>query len=63
MKAHDRAVDHLYFAVVRFHDGVHQHVPDAGFSPAIEAVVDRRVRPVALRQIAPRTAPANRLSN
>ena len=58
MNAHDRAVDHLHLAVVRLHDGVHQLVPDTGLSPPVEAIVDRRERPVALRQIAPRTARA-----
>ena len=58
MHAHDRAVDHLDLAVVRFHDGVHQTVPNAGLPPAVEAVVDRRVRPIAFGQIAPGTARA-----
>ena len=56
MHAHDRAVNHLNLAVVCLHDGIHQAVPDAGFPPAIEAVVDRRVGPVALGKIAPRRA-------
>jgi len=56
MNAHDRAVDHLHLAVVRFDNGVHQTVPDAGLAPAIEAVVGGRVRPIALGQIAPRGA-------
>ncbi len=54
--AHDRAVDHLHLAAVGFHDGIHQLVPDAGFPPAIEAVVDRRVGTIALRQISLRRA-------
>ena len=58
MDAHDRAVDHLHVAVVGFHDGIHQFVPDARLSPAIETVVDRRVGTIALRQIAPRRAGA-----
>lgn len=58
MNAHDRAVDHLHLATVGLHDGIHQLVPDAGFPPAIEAVVDRRVGTIALRQIAPRRAGA-----
>ena len=36
MDAHDRAVDHLHLAIVGFDDSVHQLVPDARFSPAIE---------------------------
>jgi hypothetical protein len=53
MHAHDRAVDHLHLAVVGFHDGVHQAVPDAILAPAVEAIVGRRVRPVSLGKIAP----------
>ena len=53
MNAHDRAVDHLHLAVVRLDDGVHQLVPDTGLPPPVEAIVDRRVRPVALGQITP----------
>ena len=53
MHAYDRTVDHLHPAIVSFHDRVHKPVPDAGFAPAVEAIVDRRVRPVALGQIAP----------
>ena len=56
MNAHERAVDHLHLSVVRLDDGVHQAVPDAGLAPAVEAVVCARVRPIALRQIAPRGA-------
>ena len=58
MNAHDRAVDHLHLAVVRLDDCVHQLVPDTGLPPPVGAIVDRRVRPVALGQIAPRTARA-----
>ena len=53
MNAHDRTVDHLHLAVVRLHDRIHQAIPDAGSSPAVEAVVDGRVGPVAFGQIAP----------
>ena len=53
MHAYEGTVDHLYFAVVRFDDGVHQAIPDARLAPAIEAVVGRRIRPVTLGQIAP----------
>jgi len=67
MHAHDRAVDHLHLAAVRFDDGVHQTIPDAVLAPAIEAVVGRRVGPVASGQIAPRGAgtqhPENAVEN
>lgn len=56
MNAHDRAVDHLHFAVVGLHDGVHQAVPDPRFPPAIESIVDRRIGTIALGQIPPRRA-------
>ena len=58
MDAHDRAVDHLYVAIVSLGDGVHQPVPDPGLAPAVEAVVGRCVRPISLRQIAPSRAAA-----
>jgi len=54
MNPHDRAVDHLDLATVRLRYRIHQPIPDAGFAPAIEAIVGRRVRAVALRQVAPR---------
>ena len=58
MDTHDRAVDHLHVAVVSLHNGVHQPIPDARFPPSVEPVVDRRVRPITLGQIAPRRARA-----
>ena len=58
MHAHDRTVDHLHAAVVRFDDSAHQAIPDTGFPPAVEAIVGRRVRPVALGQISPWCASA-----
>ena len=54
MHAHDRAVDHLHVAVVSFHDGTHQPIPDTSLAPAVEAIVGRRVRPVSLGHVAPR---------
>jgi hypothetical protein len=45
-------------AVAGLDDGVHELVPDAGFPPPIEAIVDRRRRPVTLEYIAPRRAGA-----
>ena len=60
MDAHQRTVDHLYLAVVCLDDGIHQPIPDAGLAPAVEAIVDGRVRPISLRQIAPgRSGPQN----
>ena len=53
MHAHDRTVDHLHLTVVRRHNGIHQAVPDARLPPAIETIVNRCVRPIALGQIAP----------
>ena len=58
MDAHDRTVDHLHFAVVCLDNGIHQAIPDACLAPAVEAIVSRRVRPISLRQIAPRSARA-----
>lgn len=58
MDAHDRTVDHLHLAVVCLDDGIHQAIPDACLAPAVEAIVGGRVRPVSLRQIAPRRASA-----
>ena len=57
MHAHDRAVDHLHVAVVRFHDGIHQAIPDSRLAPAVEAIVGRRVGPVSLGHVAPLGAP------
>ena len=54
MDPHDRAVDHLNLTIVRLRHGIHQPVPDTGFSPAVKAIVGRRVGTVALRQVAPR---------
>jgi len=58
MHSHDRAVDHLHLAVVRFDDGMHQAIQDASHAPAVEAIVDRRVEPIALAHIALRRAGA-----
>lgn len=63
MHANHGAVDHLHVAVMRLDDGIHQPIPDAGFSPAVEAVVDCRARPVTLRQVAPRRARAQHPEN
>ena len=53
MDANDGTVDHLHVALVRRDDGVHETVPHARLSPPIEAIVDRRRRPVALGQVGP----------
>lgn len=58
MDAHDRAVDHLDLAIVGFDDAVHQAIPDACLAPPVEAIVGGRVRPISLRQIAPRSTRA-----
>ncbi len=63
MHAHDRAVDHLNLAVVCFHDGVHQTVPDTSLPPTIEAVVDGRVGSITFGQIAPRRARAQNVEH
>ena len=63
MHAHDRAVDHLHLAVVRFHDGIHQSIPDTRLPPTVEAIVDSGVRPVAFGQIAPRRARAENVEH
>ena len=54
MDPHDGAVDHLNRTVVRLRHGIHQPVPDTGFSPAVKAIVGRRVGTVALGQVSPR---------
>ena len=53
MNAHNRTVDHLYLAVVRLDDAIHQAIPDACFAPAVETIVGGRIRPIPLRQIPP----------
>ena len=53
MDPHDRAVDHLDLTIVRLRHSIHQPVPDAGFSPAVEAIVRRRVGTVTLGQVPP----------
>ena len=54
MDPHDGAVDHLNLTIVRLRHGIHQPVPDTGFSPAVKAIVGRRVGTVALGQVSPR---------
>jgi hypothetical protein len=54
MYTHDRTVDHLHVAVVRLDDGVHQAIPDPGLTPAVEAIVGRRVGTISLRHVPPR---------
>ena len=44
-------INHLHLAVMGGDYGVHEPVPDARLSPAIEPVVDRCRRAVSLRQI------------
>ena len=58
MNANEGTVDHLHLAAVRLYNSVHQAVPNACFSPTVEAVVGRRVGAVALRHVAPRRAGA-----
>ena len=41
----------LDVAFVSRDDGVHQPIPVAGFPPSIEAVIERRALPVALRRV------------
>ena len=43
----------MHLAAVGCHNSVHQPIPNAGFAPAIEAVVGGRVGAVALGQVAP----------
>jgi len=53
MSFHDGAVDQIE-AVVRFRGQlVEDFLPNAAPGPAIEAIIGRRVRPVAFRQIPP----------
>ena len=56
MHAHDGRIDHLHLAVMGGDDGVHQPIPDTGLSPTIEAIVDRRGRPVGFGTIGPTAA-------
>jgi len=58
MDPHARRVDHLHLAVVRGDHRVHEPVPYACFAPAVEAVVDRRRRSVALGDVRPGRARA-----
>src|SRR5664279_720721 len=51
--ADNGSVDHLDGAIMSFGEGLHDQVPDASRSPANEPVVAGRIRPNALRQIAP----------
>ena len=63
VNAHRGRVDHLHFAAMSHNDGVHQLVPDARFQPAVEAVVNRRVRPISFRQINPGRAGPKMMKN
>jgi hypothetical protein len=56
MDPHDGAVDHLDLPIVCLRHGIHQAVPDAGFPPAIEAIVSRRIGTVTLREVPPWSA-------
>lgn len=58
MDAHAGAVDHLDVAIMRRRYGIHDPVPDAGLRPAAKAIVAGGVRPVAFRQVRPRSAAA-----
>src|SRR5215467_9379635 len=53
MDAHAGRIDHLHLAIMGGDHRLHQAVPDAGFAPAVEAIVDRRRRPVAFRHVGP----------
>ena len=53
MDADNGSVDHLDGAVMAFGEGLHDQVPDASHPPTNKPVVAGRVRPKALRQIAP----------
>ena len=54
MGFYDRAVDQIQ-TVARFRcQSVENPLPDAASRPTIEAIVSRRVRPIAFRKIAPR---------
>jgi len=54
MDAHAGAVDHAHVATVSVSNCVHDPVADPRLRPAPEAVVACGVRPIALRQVAPR---------
>ena len=54
MHAHDRAIDHLNFAVMGLGNSCHQPVPDASLAPAIKAIVGGRVGSIPFGQITPR---------
>ena len=56
MDPHDGAVDHLDLPIMCLGHGIHQAVPDAGFPPAVEAIVGRRVGPITLGQVPPWSA-------
>ena len=53
MNSHAGRIDHLHLAVMGGNHRVHQPIPDAGFAPAVEPIVDCRRRPIALRQVSP----------
>lgn len=56
MDAYNRTVDHLHLAIVGLDHGIHQAIPNSGLAPTVEPIVGGRVRPVALRQVAPGSA-------
>ena len=58
MHPHNTGIDHLNLAVVGRDYRIHQLVPDSGFTPAVEPIVNRRRRTVALRHVGPRGARA-----
>ena len=53
-------VDHLDAPVISLCNGVHNSIPHAGFAPAVEAIVDGRVRAITFGKIAPGHARAQR---
>ena len=54
MSFHNRAVDHVETVRGFSRQRVEHSFPDAAPGPAVEAVIGRRIRPVALRQVPPR---------
>ena len=54
MSLHDRAVDHVEAVARLRRKGVKDPFPNAAPGPAVEAIVGRRIRAVALGQIPPR---------
>lgn len=63
MDTHTGSINHDHVTVVCIYHCVHNSVPHAGLGPTVETIVDRRVRTITPRKIAPWCAGAQNIEN